>query len=652
MLQKNIIILLTFISILFSTCSTNNKRDNVNHINNNFELKYFYPITNYFIDTTGKNVFKNNIDKMIYIDYNNAIDGIIIPSIQQTQDGKGFSFEFSIKNKSQTAQKFFYKIYYQNESYKYPEKDTITNKQHRFAHENFYGSWEDASITFKSTPEIPADDKFHKISDFFRISGNPRNEQRYYENGGNNKWKRNPRVGDYKFMLVVTTENVITKNIIPDYIQNIGIQKDKIFINPFYYFLYGEGVNTENTAVVIANNILKVIAKPALDKGIYINPGDFPEGNNKEYYTNLCGQNEEIYKNSPFQQFVHYIDASTKMYNIPVIADVTGGEYTLTDYNWNKRFIHKEELIGITPSTSKHPCENVFIQPDAKKIIIKNPASEYGKWKKQNTGIITRHGFTYGKYTIKCKLTELLNEYDLWNGITNALWLISQSGSEWNYRRDCNNKGYMETYWGGPNDKRVKNVGYSEIDFEILKTSPYCPSYTFPPAFPYGISNKDNIYSWNVKLPDELIKYNGYVTVACTNWDMACMDPEHFDVGCKPITYQKKFFESHRWDHSYRALTQKTWAPDNELFGSNYYYFQIDWRPDEIIWRIGPEKNKLRVVGYMNSTVTSIPNNQMLLIITQEFHNTKWWPGTPYVQENIPFPARDLIGEIYEITIE
>ena len=42
----------------------------------------------------------------------------------------------------------------------------------------------------------------------------------------------------------------------------------------------------------------------------------------------------------------------------------------------------------------------------------------------------------------------------------------------------------------------------------------------------------------------------------------------------------------------------------------------------------------------------------MLFIITQEFHNTQWWPGTPYKQENIPFPSKDMVGEIYDFTIE
>ena len=60
----------------------------------------------------------------------------------------------------------------------------------------------------------------------------------------------------------------------------------------------------------------------------------------------------------------------------------------------------------------------------------------------------------------------------------------------------------------------------------------------------------------------------------------------------------------------------------------------------------------MRVVGYMNNEVTSIPNNQMLLIVTQEYHNTTWWPGAPYAQDNLPFPLNDIPGEIYELVVE
>jgi vancomycin permeability regulator SanA len=54
----------------------------------------------------------------------------------------------------------------------------------------------------------------------------------------------------------------------------------------------------------------------------------------------------------------------------------------------------------------------------------------------------------------------------------------------------------------------------------------------------------------------------------------------------------------------------------------------------------------------VNDKITCIPDNEMLLIITQEFHNTKWWVGSQYQQDNIPFPSKNITGEIYELTIE
>jgi len=54
----------------------------------------------------------------------------------------------------------------------------------------------------------------------------------------------------------------------------------------------------------------------------------------------------------------------------------------------------------------------------------------------------------------------------------------------------------------------------------------------------------------------------------------------------------------------------------------------------------------------MNSRITCIPNNQMILIISQEFHDTAWWHGSPFKQGFIPFPKKDLSGILYEITVE
>ena len=641
--EKSVVKTAVFIAascVLFS-CNQNSDSVSETLTCSEFSIQNFSPISNWQKDSLTQ--------KTIFLDYNNANSGFVIPSVKDVANGL-FSFEFEIKNNSPSTQNLYYKIYYQNETYKFEEFDSLTKAENVFAEENFYGSWENTSTGFK-TIVVNADNRFHKIEDAFRIVGNPRNEERYFHEGENNRWKRNPRMGNYSFMLVIATENDL-KNI-PAHIQNINQKNKEHFTGPYFFYNHGEGKNLKQTISTVSQIRLKVVAQPNLGAGVYIDDARFNGEIDKSHFCATCGQDSNLYKNAPVQQFINYVDVSTKMDNIPVIADILKDNYSKMDYNWNRAFYTKDELIPTILQTSRQPCATVFSDPKEKKISIKNPKTEFGEWKKESVGIITRHGFTYGKYRVKVKLTELLNKNNVWNGLTNAIWLITQGGGEWNNRRNCNKDGgYMATYWGGPNDKRVPSVDYSEIDFEILKTPPYCPDNVFPPVLKNPGDKNKSIGSWNIPLPEEITNNDGAITVACTNWDMACHEPKNFGVGCNPITYKNQTFETHRWDHNYRALTEKKEESDDELFGGKYFYFEIDWRPTEIIWRIGAEPNKMRVVGYMNDKVTSIPNNQMLLIITQEYHNTKWWPGAPYSQDNLPFPLNDIPGEIYDLTIE
>jgi hypothetical protein len=45
-------------------------------------------------------------------------------------------------------------------------------------------------------------------------------------------------------------------------------------------------------------------------------------------------------------------------------------------------------------------------------------------------------------------------------------------------------------------------------------------------------------------------------------------------------------------------------------------------------------------------------NNQMLCVITQEYHYSEWCPPEVYRQGLIPFNASDIEGRVYEIVIE
>ena len=643
MFKLNRIKFLLFVTafFLFEFCSTKKEKQRV--VNSTFEIINFDATSNFQSNETKI--------KTIALDYKNAMKGFVIPSANQVTEGF-FKFKFELKNVSSSTQKFYYKIYYENISYKFDEFDSISKLEHELAQENFYGSWENTDLSFREVKSELTSGSLIAIEDSFRIVGNPRNEMRYFSEGKNDRWKRNPRVGNYQLKLVVCTASDLKQ--IPIEIQNISLKKNERFLNPFYYFNYGLGKKLKETLVINDPVFLNVYAKPDLGSGIFIKSDALgTDKYDKSYFCNTCGENEDLYRNAPLQQFINYVDSSTKFNNIPLLKDILKDDYTQIDYNWDKSFYTKEELIPTFIQTSKKPCQTVYSDPTTHSLKIKNPATTPGEWKKESVGVITRHGMTYGKYRVKVKLTELLNKSGVWNGLTNAIWLITQGGGEWNFRRICNSsRGYMATYWGGINDKRVKAVDYSEIDFEIIKTPPYCPSNKFPPVFDNPVANNKNINNWHTKTPDDLIESRDKITVACTNWDMACMEPKKFSTGCNSLDYQGKTYHTFRWDSVYRALTEKQEELDDELFAGPFYYFEIDWRPTEIIWRIGATPDKMRVVGYMNDDVTAIPNNQMLLIITQEYHNTAWWPGAPFAQDNLPFPLNDIPGEIYEIMIK
>ena len=662
-MRKLLIILILFVSI---SC---------NLFNNQFKISNFSPISNFQNDSTT-----------LTLDYSNAYEnGFVAPSITQSSDGS-FHFHFEVINTSKQSKKFYYKIYYQNSSYKFDEK-------HPFAHENFYGSWEDSSITFKETEIIPADGSPHLIKDSFRIIGNPRNEKQFFgsekvgpvtnkeiehktnaikttpewlaavtekakqnnislenqlykdavytakldRNNGtfNNRWKRNIRVGSYEFLLVVFSDKQSLNKHVPEYIQNISLTNNGTFVNPFSFF--NKKVNADYTKILVKDK-LTLTASPNFNNGIFINKESF---NNPYYdttaYSSICGESEHLTQNANFEQFISSYNANFIFKNIPVAADVTGNKYSKKDYYNSLKTNH--QYIETPIEISHCPCKTVIPDSANNKVILLNPAVKDTNYRKENVGIITRHGLTYGKYSIKAKLPKLLNKDLLWNGLTNAIWLIYQNG-EWNKRRNCSsNKGFVPKSYGGNGDINYSQEAiYSEIDIEIVKAARYWPLSS------YGgdISKK----------PKELLSDSNKVMVTYTNWDLACDDASKLTQGVFNIKHQKNKFELHRWDTWYQAVTGKYGALNEELFGGDYYWFQIEWKPEEIIWRIGPEKDQLTTIGYVNSDYSSIPNNQMLLVITQEWHLENWWPEAPFNQNYIPFPSDDIKGEILEVIID
>ena len=378
-------------------------------------------------------------------------DGIYLPSVRQTDDGSGcFHFRFIAPEKG-----WFYKLYYQNESYKFPDTAALSS-------ENFYGSWEDVSVGFK-----PVDRWW--MRDSLRIVGNPRDEKIYYGadvsenyrdqkhvdsikqcirnseswyksviekaaqnqisvdaqltndalwvveddlNHGdhNHRWKRNPRVGEYAFTLVLCDEEGLAE--IPDHIQHLGATAPEGgFENPFHWFASHP---SKHIKVITSGRKLKTRAVLEASHGVYVE-----EAKMKHATADSCGRgyNKELYRHALFEQFFSSISQQYTLRNIPVIQDVVGEDpYTRAEYEANKTRFDSSQLQMNYPVVTENPCATVHATAEG--ITLVNPASTEGRLRKESTGIRSRVGFTYGKFRGKIKFPVMLNDENIWNGLT------------------------------------------------------------------------------------------------------------------------------------------------------------------------------------------------------------------------------------------
>lgn len=645
----------------------------------NFEIADFNPFIN----------FDHENDTLVLpIDMTNAIqEGISIPTKQQCNEGY-FKISFKIINISNKPKAYYYKVFYQNESYKINE--FIGNKYNLSSGNNFYGSWENCSDTLHVTGLIPPDQKYHVIYDSIKIIGNPRDEKKYYgsdtnfillsdeiisntisnirntpewfksieekasknkmtlddqlyrdaiwalkENSQkgdfNNRWKRNPRVGAYSFLLLVVADDAIEQ--IPGNIKNISKTDDSLFINPYYTLLYDKKFSDNNTIVIKSEKVLRTQINFDLVSGIYIDPIKLNKQDiNKSNLGLKCGYSKDLYYKAQFEQFFHNINQNYKLNNIPVITD----GFTLNEYNMSKTKYSADELISEYVKTTDCPCKTVTSDTLSKSLLMRNPGNKPGSFRKENVGISSRIGFTYGKYIAKIKFPAIINNDNVWNGVTCAFWLLYQADNEWNNRSICENAGYIPKSETGKTDVRVETNYYSEIDFEILKTSQYWPKTS---------------YEKGSKVPADSPENNHDIIVTCTNWDLACRSPKNFSVGATEFVHNGTNYITHRWDDWYKALTIKHPIEHDSIFNQPYYY-EIDWEPERITWKIGKSKTNMKTIAVMDKTITTIPDNQMIIVFSQEFHDASWWPLSPFMQDYVPFPKNDIVGEIMEITVE
>lgn len=652
-----------------------------------FEVSEFSLLSNFHAESDSTVKLSLDLD-------NAVLNGIEIPTSAQCANGY-FNFSFRVKNNSSTFQKFFFKLYYQNETYKF-------NEDHPFCNENFYGSWQNTNATFKPTVSLAPGQEV-LVSDSFKITGNPRNEKKYYgtdmathqinqatidntiqyiksnpdwvkqikekastnkvsendqlyidalwslnaqkerDSSENNRWKRNPRTGLYEFMLVVCGQEDLKRY--PETFKDISSKgSDGNFLNPFAYVKNNKINSLHNSEILHGTRKLHVNAKLNLSKGIYVNPLSVDKpGFTREYYSDLCSDSADLYKSAHMELFYHNINRDYVLHNVKLHKDVVGENLTREEYKKLVSDFKGEQLIDTYVNSTDCPCRNVSVNTAEGSLTLRNPGNKEGEYKKEHVGVISRVGFTYGCFRAKIKFPETLSKDHVWNGITNAFWLMAQDvNAGWNMRRTCDaNIAYIPKQEPDNEESMMrshKQITYSEIDFEILKESEFWPKSS------YQISNVPY-------LTDDCAN-NHDIMVTCTNWDMACHEPEFYNIGAVEHAIDGVKFIHHRWNQWYKALTTKVKAAHDDLFKAPYYYYEVQWWPEKIIWRIGPEKDKMRTICIMDKNVSSIPNNQMLMIITQEWHNQEWWPTAPYKQNFIPFPKNDIIGKVLELEIE
>lgn len=622
---------------------------------------------------------------------NGPLKSITLPSQTGADKSPVFEFQFEIENKSPKVQQYGYKIFYQNASYKNPETENGT-RYNLNSSDNFYGSWiSDSIATFRKTDALNPGSKI-TISDFFTISGNPLNLERYFGPGPrdtkinieevrahvegirglpdwynaivkkagennveverqlladaiwslnnqehdiheNQRWQNNPRVGCYQFMLVVAPISVL--NQLPGYISDLA-QIDSVSgvrMNPFYYFNHGLPSEFKNNfAVVNSKQVLKTYAVLRPNNGLYYD--ELKYANLPSEDSVFCSHSDERFEKSHFVQYLNTEIKDSSLHNIDLMATIAGTQYSKEEFKSNKN--NAPRNIPSYVHVPVEPCKNAYYDETENCIRVVNSGNTVRPYQKENAGIEGRFGFKYGKFRAQIQFPEVLSQEGVWNGITCAYWLKFQSEQDWNKRDACNGTGYLKSGYSKEEAKYQPETYYTEIDIEIVKTSRYWPNTSY--------SNPKEFNEYDPSLDDHLI-------VTCTNWDVACDEPENFGAGLQEIQSSKNTYTGHRWTNWYKALTIKTESPSAETVGGIYYY-EIDWKPNSITWQIGTDSESMKEIGFMDNTITKIPDNQMVPVMSQEFHYGHWWPMAPYSQGDIPYPASPISGALYEIVIE
>jgi hypothetical protein len=395
----------------------------------------------------------NNKEYKIQYQYEHEM----IPNRASKQD-EYFEFKFKVTNNLATNGKLSYVIFYQNESYYYSENSWNV----LLSGDNYYGSWgyneqkdtegsgfRSISVPFLGTKEIKG---------LFRITGNSKNDPIYCDPSsdfgkwkeGNqpdylmNRWGAPPRMGNYKFLVVVTSEpNSITLPFLTD----VSKKYNGKYYTPFYWRNCINTNFTKSTAIAESDYCLKIYAKPNLKATL----------------------NPKAIMPSPFTHTSFHTWDNFLVDQLPIVQDIE--DYTQLDYNFNKQF--GDTISDIVKVRIDYFDENKIdwkqsnpgnAYPDGNgKILISTPPSncETGEFKREHAGI-NYSTQKYGKFTALIQFPKMYTRNQIWKGINNTFWFANTHGVDTERGRIyCGDKG--STIW------------HTEFDIEYFPggTTPY-----------------------------------------------------------------------------------------------------------------------------------------------------------------------------------
>ena len=113
-----------------------------------------------------------------------------------------------------------------------------------------------------------------------------------------------------------------------------------------------------------------------------------------------CSDSEEMYSNAMYKQFLSDVSKQYTLRNIPLIKDVVSDDdpYTMKEYEEAKTKYDSSELQYDYPVVTDSLGRTVRLNEDNSISLINPGYDDMNNLHKESTGVMTRVGFTYGKY--------------------------------------------------------------------------------------------------------------------------------------------------------------------------------------------------------------------------------------------------------------